>query len=83
MKTYSRFDVVLAVCASALVSGLGQLFELKYRCAAMFFFGAVAGYMFYPPVGYLVHAIAVVEAFFPNFEYKNSNQKYCKRSKFC
>ena len=47
MKTYSRFDIVLAVCASAIVPGLGQLFELKYRYATMFFFGTVAGYMLY------------------------------------
>ncbi len=70
MKTYSRFDIVLAVCASAIVPGLGQLFELKYRYATMFFFGTVAGYMLYPPVGYCVHIVAVVEAFFPNSECK-------------
>ncbi len=75
MKDFALFDIILAVCASVCLPGLGQFFELKYGRAFVFMFGSMAGYIFFPPIGFFLHAINVIDAAYPKFRNKNCSSK--------
>ncbi len=68
MKDFTTFDIIIAVCASFLLPGLGQLFELKFAMALAFMFAVMVGYIAFPPVGILLHITNIVDASFAGYE---------------
>ena len=76
---YALFDILLAAVASFLVPGFGQLFQLKYYRAIIYFLLMPILYIFLLPLALLVHVWAVIDALMPNLRFKNTASKVLQR----
>ena len=72
---YKLFDILLAAVASFLVPGLGQLFQLKYYRAIIYFLLMPILYIFLLPLALVIHIWAIIDALMPNLRFKNTTSK--------
>lgn len=80
MQQYSKIDAAIAAFACALLPGAGQLFALRFVAAAFFFFASLFFYVRYPPVGFFLHGLSVIDALAYGI-WKLYNQKCCKKDR--
>lgn len=61
----NKFDTFLAFFVNLFVPGVGQMFQLRYKMAVIFFVGTVIGYMVFPCSGMLMHIASCIDILLP------------------